>query len=57
MPSLGDDDDAVLDRLSISAVERILDEGGIDRSTLTPAVAGANTAASDDAGAAATGAA
>ena len=57
MPSLGDDDDAVLDRLSISAVERILDEGGIDRSTLTPAVAGASPAASDDAGAAATGAA
>lgn len=41
------DDDAVLEWRSISAVERILDEAGVDRSTLTPVVADTSTAASD----------
>jgi hypothetical protein len=43
------DDDAVLEWLSISAVERILDEAGIDRSTLTPVVADTSSPASDGA--------
>jgi hypothetical protein len=51
------DDDAVLDWLSISAVERILDEAGIDRSTLIPVVDGGTAAAADRPGTTTTGAA
>lgn len=51
------DDDAVLDWLSISAVERILDEAGIDRSTLAPVIDGGARTASDGPGATTTGAA
>ena len=50
-------DDGVLDWLSISAVERILDEAGIDRGALIPVNADESGTASDGPEAAATGAA